>query len=88
MSKQEHQKDTTKDKEDNKSLVKMREAYFGKERAEKYRKDPDDVMTGILLDIIDYGYERAMDDYYGNNYHGSIESLTVHDTAESKESKE
>ena len=46
-------------------LIKICEQHFGKERAERYRKDPDDIMTGILLDIYDYGYDRAMDNYYG-----------------------
>ena len=46
----------------------MCEHYFGKERAEKYRKNPDDIMTSMLLDIYDYGYDRAMENYYGTNY--------------------
>ena len=44
----------------NYTLDQICEMYFGKERADKYREDPDDYMTGILFDIIDYGYDTAM----------------------------
>lgn len=60
-----------KERKGDKYLTEMCKAYFGKERAEKYRKDPDDVMTGILLDIQDYGYERAMAMHRGDDYDSS-----------------
>lgn len=58
-----------------KLLVRMCRHYFGRKRAKEYLAHPDSVMTGILLDIIDYGYDRAMANYYGLNYHGSIKCL-------------
>ena len=46
----------------------MCEHYFGKKTCWRIPKNPDDITTSILLDIYYYGYDRAMENYYGTNY--------------------